>query len=363
MTGRFQRIAIAGLGAAARTIHLPAYRKLPGVEVVGGFDPEVREGSFGFPLFSSLDEMLDRAAPDLLAVVTPPASHFELARLGLEAGCHLFCEKPFMPTLEEAREIVELAARVGRRVVVNNQYRFMNIHREAKSCAAGPDFGELLFLSARQTFYSSPQTEAGWRGGDPRRTCKEFGTHVFDLCRYFFGEDPVAITARMPKPGNPQGADFLNLIQLEFSGDRMAQITLDRLSRGRHRYLELRLDGSIGCIETRLGGGINVAFGVRGGRSRRPYLDLDVSGGGRARLFRGERFRQIATDPLDLFAQATRRLLVAFLEALESGREPPCSAADNLRTLALMLAAYESDRRRRRLEMIWGEWPRWREAG
>ncbi len=74
------------------------------------------------------------------------------------------------------------------------------------------------------------------------------------FCRYFFGEEPTSISARMPRGKQPNGPDYLNLIELEFSGDRVAHITLDRLSRGRRRYLDIRLDGEAGSIETSLGG-------------------------------------------------------------------------------------------------------------
>lgn len=343
-------IALAGLGAAARQVHLPAYAKLQELVVVGGFDPAVAPGEMPFPLFASAEEMLERARPDILTVAAPPESHYALTRLGLLAGCHVFCEKPFMPTMDEALEICTLSRQAGRWVVVNNQYRFMRVHEEAKRRIGSPEFGELLFLRAEQTFVVSETTEAGWRGAERERTCKEFGTHVFDLCRFFFDEDPVALTARMPRPGGASGPDHLNLIQLEFSGDRMAEITLDRLSRGPHRYLNLRLDGSVGCVETHLGGAAELCVGIRGG-TRRPFASLDVSPGGWARLHRGESSRKIATDPLDVFAEATSRLLRAFLDALDSGSAPACHAEDNRRTLALMLAAYESDRRRTTVEM------------
>ncbi len=346
-----RKIAIAGLGAAARQIHLPAYAKIEGLEVVGGFDPDPR-GTFPFPIYSSLDELLTQARPDVLAVVTPPATHFELTRLALEAGCHVFCEKPFMPTIKEATEIIALARARDRQVVVNNQYRFMRIHEESKRLINGPDFGELLFLSAQQTFLTSEDTEAGWRGRDPRRTCQEFGIHVLDLCRFFFDEDPTSITARMPKGKNPGGPDLLNLILLEFSGDRMAQITLDRLSRGPHRYLTLRLDGSVGCLETSLGGGVEFRAGVRG-RTRKPYVDFDLSLGGRAMLYQGEVARKIASDPLDVFAAATSRLVRSFLEAIDRGEVPPCDAQDNQRSLALMLAAYESNEKDTRISLCY----------
>lgn len=345
-----RRIAIVGLGEAARQIHLPAYSKLADLEVVGGFDPAVGQGRFAFPLFSSVDELLDKTSPDILSAVVPTAHHFEVTRKALLAGCHVLCEKPFMSSMEEADEIVALARQANRWVVVNNQYRFMNIHGGARKFIGTPEFGDLLFASASQTFLVSEKTEAGWRGMETRRTCLEFGIHALDLCRFFFSEDPVAIDVRMPKGRIPDGPDYLNLIRLEFSGDRVAHISLDRMSRGPHRYLEMRLDGSHGCVETSIGGNIAFCAGIRGS-SRKPYVNLDVTWGGRALLYHGEHVRKIASDPLDLFAHATAQLMRAFLDALAQGTTPPCDAADNRRTLALALAAYESHDRKKTVEI------------
>ena len=334
--------AIVGLGVAAKTIHLPALGKFPNIKVLGGCDPVANDQDFGFPLFSRPLEMLETLQPDILIVATPPASHFELSRLGLLAGCHVICEKPFTDTLEQADELIALARKMHRWIVVNNQYRFMNIHRNAKFQIGQPQFGKLLFLTAHQTFYTDPKTEIGWRGAEVRRTGKEFATHVLDLCRFFFDEEPLSILSRMPKPGHPDGPDYLNIIQLEFTGDRVAHIILDRLSRGRQRYLDIRLDGTVGCVETHLGGGIEVGVGVRGG-TRKPFLQADISMGGWARLYHGESFQKIASDRLDIFSAATSRLIEAFLDALDKGAVPPCHAEDNRRTLALMLWTYDSN--------------------
>lgn len=345
-----RKIAIAGLGAAARQIHLPAYAKLPDLEVVGGCDPAVGSGAYSFPLFSSTEEMLKQAKPDILAVVTPPDSHFELTRLALLSGCHVFCEKPFTNTLEEAEQLITLSKRLARWIVVNNQFRFMKIHREAKKRIGRPEFGELLFVTAHQTFRRSETTEAGWRGQDPQRTCKEFGIHVIDLCRFFFGEDPGWIDARMPQRRSAVDPDYLDIIQLGFSGNRVAHILLDRLCLGRHRYLDMRLDGTAGCVETHLGGNFDLRIGTHAG-SRKPYIHADVSMGGYARIFHGEKSSKIASDPINIFAAATRRLLRSFLDALNESAVPPCNGQDNRRSLAVTLAAYESHNRQRPIEM------------
>lgn len=343
-------IAIAGLGAATKQIHLPAYAKLPELKVVGGFDPAATGAEFPFPLFHSIEEMLDQTRPDILAVAAPTVHHHALVKRGLEAGCHVLCEKPFMNSLPEADDIVALSRKLSRWVVVNNQYRFMNIHQAAKRSIGTPEFGDLLFVSVNQTFFTSEATESGWRGADKQRTCKEFGIHALDLCRFFFGEDPISINARMPKGRHRDSPDYLDLIQLEFSGDRVAHILLDRLSRGPHRYLDMRLDGSAGIVQTSLGGKLETHLGLRA-KTKKPFFDLDISLGGHARLYHGEQFRKIASDPLDLFAHATSQLMRQFLAAIRDGTSPPCHAEDNRRTLALVYAAYESAEANRPLPM------------
>lgn len=334
-------VALVGLGSAARKIHLPAIAKTPGLRVVGGVDPVAEAADFKFPVHRSFGALLTAGRPDIVAVVTPPDSHYDLVREALAAGAHVFCEKPFVLTLEEGHAVIEAARAVDRHVVVNNEFRFMNVHETAQKLIGSDTFGDLLFVSMHQTFFVTEETEKGWRGTAKQRTCFEFGTHALDLCRFFFGEEPHAISARMPKPGRPDGADYLNLIQLEFSGDRVAHITLDRLSRGPHRYLDIRLDGSKGCIETRLGGKAEASFGLSSG-SKRPFARLDLAASASADLYHGERRRRLATDPSDLFAHSTAKLLRAMLHAIRNGEKPPCSAEDNLNTLALMLSAYRS---------------------
>ena len=339
------RLALIGLGAAARNIHLRAYAQLDDLQVVGGYDPQAPAAKFPFPLFPSVEALLAETGPDIVAIASPPDSHHELACAALEAGCHVFCEKPFVESLAQADDVIARAAAANRRVVVNNEFRYMNIHRLAKGLIGTERFGELVFLSAHQTFIVNEHTEAGWRGQSRERTCKDFGPHVLDLCRFFFDEEPASIYARMPKPGNADGPDYLNLLELEFSGDRVAHITLDRLSRGRQRYLDTRLDGTEATLETSIGGQASVTLGVRSGRLR-PYAELNLAGGGQALLIKEGRRTLLGTDPLTLFASATAKLMRDFLKALANGTRPPCDAADNRHTLALMLAAYESHRQR-----------------
>jgi D-apiose dehydrogenase len=335
------RIAIVGLGSAARRIHIPAIRKIRRLQLVGGCDVRPDAGRFDFPVYTSLGSLIEQTRPDVVSIVTPTETHFALASRVVASGIHVFCEKPFTTTVEEASALLAEARTRGARIAVNNEFRFMACHEAAKAQIGTAAFGDLRFVNMLQTFRVTEETEAGWRGAETERTNKDFGTHTFDLCRYFFGEEPLRLRALMPKPGAADGPDLLNLVDLEFSGDRYARITLDRLTRGRHRYLDIRLGGTRADVETELGGHAALTLGVHAA-ARRPYIDLDVSMGGRAFLCNGERRTKIAADPLDLFAAATAKLLSRFVDTIEDGTPSPCSGTDNIRTLALMRAAYES---------------------
>ena len=337
------RVAIAGVGRAARTIHIPALSKIDYAEVVGVYD-QLR-GPSDFPVFDTLEALL-ATHPDVVVIATPPDSHLPIALKAFEAGAHVFCEKPLASSVEEADAMAVAAEKAGRKVSVNSEFPFMPMHLAAAREIGSERFGRLLFVEAHQTFVVTEETEAGWRGVDPQRTFKEFGTHVIDLCKAFFGERPAAMSARMPRPFANGGPDYLNLVRLEFSGDRVAQITLDRLTRGRHRYLDLRLVGEKGTIETSLGGSAEVRFGLRP-RGRTPFAELNMHLGGVARLFHGERSTTLAKAPLDLYPDAAARLYRAFFEAIANGSEPPNSIADARDTLELIYRAYAEAERER----------------
>jgi predicted dehydrogenase len=334
------KVAIVGLGKAGRNIHLPALRKLPQLEIIGGYDAAASATDVGIPKFESVDALL-AAKPDLLVVATPPSSHAELTAMGLKAGCHVFGEKPLAETLPQALALADLAKAQGRQVIINSEFPFMPIHWEAKQRMARPGFGRLQFISMHQTFLVTADTEEGWRGVDPRRTLKEFGTHVLDLAKHFFDERPISLRARMPRPAGAGTPDYLNILELEFSGDRFAHIMLDRLSRGRHRYLDIRLDGTEATIETSIGGRLQVKAGIQP-KGRKPFVDIDVAMGGRARLYKGDAYEKLATAPIDLFADATARLLERSLPALESGAPAPYSLDEAIHTLRMLLACYET---------------------
>lgn len=350
------RVAIAGLGAVTRNIHLPAYSQIrERLTLVGGCDvqPEARDQIAGahpaLALFADFEEMLRTARPDIVAICTPPFLHRAQCIAALQAGCHVFCEKPLAESLTEADEIIAAAEAAGRQVVVNSQFPYMQIHLAAKAQIGKPDFGRLLYLHASQTFRPTPQTEGTWRREMARRLGFEFGVHVFELIRFFFDEEPVRVCAHMPNPLGGK-SDVLNAVNLEFAGGRAASVLLDRVSRGPERYLDLRLDGEHAAISTSIGGELGIEAGLHT-RERKPFFGINFVKGGKAVWQDGNRSRVLAKDGINPFASSTAYHLGGFIEALAQNTIPRGTARDHRKTLALIFAAYDSAEQKRWVEL------------
>ena len=74
--------------------------------------------------FSDAAEMLRAVKPDVVHITTPPQSHYSLGALCLEAGCHVYIEKPFTVHAAEAEELVRLAERKGCKLTVGHDAQF-----------------------------------------------------------------------------------------------------------------------------------------------------------------------------------------------------------------------------------------------
>jgi predicted dehydrogenase len=117
------RVLVAGCGNMGAS-HARAYHKMPEFEIVGlvSRGPESR-GKLsrelgGVAEFSDYAEALAATRPDVVSINTYPETHAAYARAAIEAGCHVFCEKPLAETVEEAQSIVDAAKAKNRKLVI-----------------------------------------------------------------------------------------------------------------------------------------------------------------------------------------------------------------------------------------------------
>jgi len=350
------RFAAIGLGAATQMFHLPAIRRTPGAQLVGGCDvaPARRadwERQTGSPAFATIDELLDRTRPDVAIVATPPDAHVEPCLRALQAGCHLLCEKPLAPSAAAADAILDAARAAGRLVAVNHEFREQPIFRAVRDGVERGAFGRLAFCQAWQLLDLPPWDEPmPWRAGMANRALFEGGIHLVDLLIWTFGEPARAVTARLSAGFHAQrDADAVQLVTLEFSGGRLGQIVVDRLCRAATRYLEIRADCEKASLRASFGGRAFVQVGVKRAEPRGVRAEFGYSG--LAWAERGRSRRCLARNPRDAGIIGASRILRGLIDAIERGGTPLSSGEEARHVLAVIDAAYDSHRAGRRIEL------------
>jgi len=327
--------------------HLPALRGVEGAVVAGGVDTSSErraawESDTGARAYESIDDLLERDRPDAIVIATPPDSHAEVCLRAIEAGVHVYCEKPFVSSVQEADAVIAAAAAKGVAIAVNHEFREKPIFKAVRDAARDGRFGRLAFCQISQLMDLAPWDEpTAWRASMSHRTLFEGGVHLVDLLVTFFGEVPEAVYARHSSGfhGDPD-ADAVQLLILEFSGGRLGQVSIDRISAAATRYVEVRAECERASVRASLGGRAVLQLGMK--RAERTGARVDFGLGGLAWAERGTRRKVLARNPRQAGVYGTTRLLEQFVRAAERGDEPPSSAREAREVLAVIEAAYRS---------------------
>lgn len=126
------KAAIVGCGKIADA-HAWAISQVKDVMLAASCDQEelmARQLAERFQInrwFSDIHKMLEITRPDVIHITTPPHTHFELAKISLDAGCHVYIEKPFSITAKEAEKILNLAEEKQLKVTVGTDEQFSHV--------------------------------------------------------------------------------------------------------------------------------------------------------------------------------------------------------------------------------------------
>ncbi len=132
------KAAIIGCGRIADS-HASQMQRIPGCEIVAVCDREelmAKQLFERFPIkryFGDMDAMLKEAKPDVVHITTPPQSHFDIAKRCLEAGCHVYVEKPFSLVTAEAEEMIALAEKKGLKITAGHDDQFRHSARRMRA--------------------------------------------------------------------------------------------------------------------------------------------------------------------------------------------------------------------------------------
>jgi predicted dehydrogenase len=110
--------------------------------------------------YSDVGAMLNDCRPDVVHITTPPGSHFALGKQCLSARCHVYVEKPFTLNTDEAKQLIEFADKVGRKLTVGHDLQFSHaVRRMRKLVKDGYLGGRSVHL---ESYYCYDLSEPGY---------------------------------------------------------------------------------------------------------------------------------------------------------------------------------------------------------
>ncbi|MBL8659740.1 MAG: Gfo/Idh/MocA family oxidoreductase [Rhodospirillales bacterium] len=142
---------------------------------------------------------------DAVAIATPVRSHFEIAMAALQAGKHVWLEKPMAETSQQARALADEAERRGRVLYVDHTFIYTGAVQKIAEIIRSGDLGRLYY-------YDSTRINLGLFQRDVS-VISDLAVHDFSILQYLLGEHPLAVTASGTNhfPGTPENLAYITL--------------------------------------------------------------------------------------------------------------------------------------------------------
>jgi predicted dehydrogenase len=326
-------IGLVGCGGIARGAHLPAYRQF-GYRVVACCDVQEEaalqaQREFEIPFATTrLEELLARPEVEIVDLAVHANQRRPLVERIAAAGKPIFSQKPFAMNWEDARHMVDVCARAGVPLMVNQQARWAPAHRAIKLVIEQGVLGHVYsVLNLNRSFQDVP---GSWFVALENFNIVDHGIHYIDLGRYFTGRTPVRVKATTTRvPGQEAVSPMIYTINCEYEPEAQVMTTLhfnNIVPTGALYRYEWFVDGTEGSLCA-------------------SSSELVVS------FKENPQQKQVFAIQGRWFPEAFGGSMGEMMRALSEGREPQTSGRDNLNSIRIAYAAVESAATGRAVEL------------
>lgn len=219
--------------------------------------------------YGSFEEMIEqeRQLPaevrmDLVSIVTPNHMHFPPAKMALENGFHVVCDKPLSFSMNEALELQHLVQETGLLFALTHNYTGYPMIKQARAMIRAGELGAIrkVLVEYPQGWLSTPledsdQKQASWRT-DPKRSgiagaMGDIGTHAENLMEYVTGLEIKQVCADLHTFVEGRRLDDDGSMLLRFNNGARGVLTASQICAGEENDLRIRVYGSKGGLHWR----------------------------------------------------------------------------------------------------------------
>lgn len=323
--------ALIGCGYFAQN-HLHAWRDIAGVEIVALCDQDRLRLSgsatnFGITrTYTDANQLFAEGGFDFVDIATTVHSHHKLVEMAVAAGVHIICQKPFAESIGSARTMVSKAEAAGKTLMVHENFRWQSPVRSAlqqvqANAIGAPFFARFSFRSNYDVFSGQPYLAEG-----ERFIIEDLGIHILDIARAFLGDvNTITATTRRINP-DIKGEDVATMLLQHESGATSIVDASYATKRSPDLFPQtlIEIDGTAGSLKLEADYKLSV--------QNHENLVNDVS----------PTLLAWAEKPWHNIQESVYTLQQHFVECAANNLTPETSGADNLKTLALVEAAYLS---------------------
>ncbi len=343
---KIYRIGIIGTGAIAIK-HAQAIESLSNAGLIGLFNPNPNSASkakdkFSAPVFSNWEAFVSLPDLEVICICTPSGLHLDPALKAIEAGKHIFVEKPIEVTLDRADQLIRAAEvkKVKLGVVFQNRFSpdFIQLNEAVKTGV----FGRILMGNAainwfRDTNYYSSSHWKGTLEFDGGGALINQAIHTLDLLLEVMGDvDSVfgkVKTTLYPIEGEDLGAALVN-----FKSGAMGTITAGTsLFPGYPERLEIYGTEGSAILEA----GKLIAWNIRGKESSIERVATTSASG--------------SSDPNAIGFELHAKHWADFLDSIETGNDPEVDGPKSRKSLELIRAIYQSSKKEKLIRFPFSE--------
>ena len=285
--------------------------------------------TFGVPHFTDMGRMLDTVKIDLLDIATRMDTHRELAAIAAERGIAAVVQKPFAPAWEECIAIVDKAHAHKAWLAVHENFRFASAMRNVKKVIdqgtiGTPSWARLSWRTGFDIYRGQP-----YLAKEERMVILDVGIHILDLARYFMGEVDYLTCETQKRDPRIVGEDTATVTMRHTSGAVSVVEATYAAKRGADPFPEtlLEIEGNDGSIIVTKGEKMIVTS---------QGLTFEDSIGGPLLHW--------TSRPWHVSQEAVLHTNRHMFQRARDGVPADTSAEDNLKTYALVEAAYEAAR-------------------
>jgi predicted dehydrogenase len=328
------KFAVIGTGFWAR-YQLAAWREVRGADCVALYNRTKSKAQslateFGISaVYDDAEELFKNEQIDFIDIITDVETHQQFVELGAKYGVAIICQKPMAPTLQQARQMVETCAQRGVPFYIHENWRWQTPLRQLKKAITSRRIGDpfrarLDFVTSFPVFDNQP-----FLRDLEQFIITDIGSHILDTARFLFGDAQTLFASTRQIHKNIKGEDVATVV-MEMNGVTVTcnMSYASRTAAERFPQTFAFVEGKDGSVELTTDYWLHITneYGTLSRRHAPP--------------------RYAWADPqYDVVHASIVDCHRNLLHGLQTNSLPETHAGDNLKTVELVFAAYESARR------------------